>query len=210
MITFALDTSTVRGSVALLRDDAVLAAETFERARAGDGLFDAVAGALRRAAVAPTDVELLAVGLGPGSFTGIRAGIAAARGLALPGNRPIKGVSSFDALALAALPQMPGSAAVLCVQCDARRGELYYAFYDRYGRRQGEVRIGTHESIVAGAGAGAWFVSAENGFYPDAAMVGRLARERGDERLEPLYLRAPDYRQSASSTAPRSGIILPP
>jgi len=205
MIILALDTSTPRGSVALLRDNDALASETFERARAGDGLFDAIDTVLRRASVSPAEIGMFAVGLGPGSFTGIRAAIAAARGLALPGARPIKGVSSFDAIALTALSKIPADATGLCVQCDARRGELYYALYDRNGEPRGGCRIGSAETKT-----GTWVISPDNGFYPDAVMVGRLAQLRGSDRLEPIYLRAPDYRQSGNSTPHSAATILPP
>jgi tRNA threonylcarbamoyl adenosine modification protein YeaZ len=205
MILLALDTSTTRGSVALLRDNDALASETFERARAGDGLFDAVDAVLRRASASPSQIEMFAVGLGPGSFTGIRAAIAAARGLALPGKRPIKGVSSFDAIALTGLPKMPDDATGLCVQCDARRGELYYAIYDRDGEPRGGCRIGSVEIET-----GTWVISPDTGFYPDAAMVGRLALLHGSDRLDPIYLRAPDYRQSGNSTPHSAATILLP
>lgn len=196
MITLALDTSTPRSSVALLRDDTLMSEETFERSRASDGLFDAIAAVCF--AFVP---DLIAVGIGPGSFTGIRAGIAAARGLALPAKTPIKGVSSFDALALTALPQMPAEARVLCVLADARRGEVYSALYGRDGRPLRECRISTREEVEAEA----WIVGAD--VTPSAAVLGRLARSRfladgcrGDERLEPIYLRATEYRRCANST----------
>lgn len=195
MITLALDTSTPRGSVALLRDDETLAEQTFSRLRSGDGLFDAIAAIC--SGVVP---DLIAVGLGPGSFTGIRAGIAASRGLALPRQTPIKGVSSFDALALTALPLMPADATALCVLTDARRGEVSSALYGRDGRALRECRICPREQPTEG-----WIVGSD--VTPSAAVLGRLARARfladacrGDERLEPIYLRATQYRQSVSST----------
>jgi tRNA threonylcarbamoyladenosine biosynthesis protein TsaB len=188
MITLALDTSTPRGSVALLRDDETLAEQTFARQRSGDGLFDAIAATC--SGIVP---ELIAVGLGPGSFTGIRAGIAAARGLALPRRTPIKGVSSFDALALTALPLMPADATVLCVLADARRGEWYSGLYGRDGKPLRECRICSREEAAQG-----WVVAPE--VTPSAAALGRLARARflaegNDERLEPVYLRTTQYRQ---------------
>lgn len=214
MITLALDTSTARGSVALLRDTDLLGKKNFQRARSADGLFDAISELLRRCGVTATEVDLFAVGTGPGSFTGIRAGIAAVRGLAMPAGRPIKAAVSFDALALDAAPQMPADASVLCVLCDARRGEVYSALYRQDGRPLRECRIGTLEEVKREAGETAWFVSTENLpgttlLFPCAGTVGRLARERfleerrGDERIEPLYLRATAY-----STASGSATIL--
>jgi len=197
MITLALDTSTPRGSVALLRDDETLAEQIFTRENTVDHLFEAIASVSR--GLIP---DLIAVGLGPGSFTGIRAGIAAARGLALPRNTPIKGVSSFDALALTALPLMPAEAKTLCVLANARRGEVYSALYGRDGRPLREYRISTREEVEADA----WIVGAD--VTPSAAVLGRLARARfladggrGDERLEPIYLRPAQFRHCAGSTA---------
>jgi tRNA threonylcarbamoyladenosine biosynthesis protein TsaB len=221
MITLALDTSTPRGSVALLRDDKRLAEESYERTLPGQNLFDAASKLLSANQLSPKDVGLLAVGLGPGSFTGIRAGIAAAKGLALPGGLPIKGVSSFDALALTAMPQMPRDCPQMCVLCDARRDELYFAMYDREGRRVKDCRIVTLEGIADEIHNPVWFVSFEierfkdeigalfGGFatvchapvFPSAAAVGWLAAQRfhqddhrGDESIEPIYLRVPQYR----------------
>ncbi|MBM3861259.1 MAG: tRNA (adenosine(37)-N6)-threonylcarbamoyltransferase complex dimerization subunit type 1 TsaB [Verrucomicrobia bacterium] len=207
MITLALDTSTARGSVALLRDDETMAEQTFSRAGSGDGLFDAIAAVLGD--VVP---DLIAVGLGPGSFTGIRAGIAAARGLALPGRTPLKGVSSFDALALTALPQMPSGAPAMCVLADARRGEVYSALYGRDGKPLRECRVSAREQVGEGT---AWIVSAD--VTPGASALGRLARAqfladggRGDERLDPVYLRATAYRRCADSTGSAGAGMLTP
>lgn len=221
MITLALDTSTPHGAVALLRDDKPLAEEGFERAAPGQNLFNAATKLLSANQLGAKDLGLLAVGLGPGSFTGIRVGIAAAKGLALPGALPIKGVSSFDALALTALPQMPRDCPQMCVLCDARREEIYYAMYDREGRRVKECRIGTLEAIADEIHNPIWFVSFEleqfkddiaalfGGFatvcdvaiYPSASALGWLAAQqfhaagnRGDEQLEPIYLRVPRYK----------------
>jgi tRNA threonylcarbamoyladenosine biosynthesis protein TsaB len=94
MITLAIDTSTPRGAVALSREDKPLAEEAFDRSQAGQNLFDTAAKLLSENHLTVSDIGLLAVGLGPGSFTGIRAGIAAAKGLALPRKLPIKGAGS--------------------------------------------------------------------------------------------------------------------
>jgi tRNA threonylcarbamoyl adenosine modification protein YeaZ len=221
MITLAIDTSTPRGAVALLRDEKPLGEEAFDRSQPGGNVFDAAAGLLSRDQLGVTDIGLLAVGLGPGSFTGIRAGIAAAKGLALPRKLPIKGVSSYDALALTALPGMPRDCPQMCVLGDARRDEIYYALYDRDGRCVKDCRIATLEAVADEIHQPIWFVSSEierykdelrslfGGFasigetsvYPSAAAVGRLAFQRfrvdttrGDESIEPIYLRVPQYK----------------
>jgi tRNA threonylcarbamoyladenosine biosynthesis protein TsaB len=221
MITLALDTSTFRGAVALLRDDKPLAEETFDRTKPEQNLFDAAGRLLAANGLTAKDLGLLAVGLGPGSFTGIRAGIAAAKGIVLPGKLPLTGVSSFDALALTAVPKMPPDCPEMCVLGDARRGEIYYALYNRIGERVKNCRIATLEAIADEIHNPIWFVSPEieqfkdtlaalfGGFacicnepvFPSAAAVGWLgaqqfrdADNRGDENPEPIYLRIPQYK----------------
>ncbi len=232
MITLGIDTSTARGSVALLRGDRPVAEEFFWR---GDGkeqskqhLFGAIEKLLSQQRVASRDIGLIAVGIGPGSFTGIRVGIAAGKGLAMPRAMPIKAVNSFDALALTSLPQMPHDCQQMCVLCDARRDEVYSALYDRDGRGVRDCRISALEAIADEMQGPIWFVSAEiarfenalkeifGGFasicetplYPSAAALGWLGTRRfredgncGDTRLEPVYLRAPDYRKLLPGTA---------
>jgi tRNA threonylcarbamoyladenosine biosynthesis protein TsaB len=221
MITLALDTSTPCGAVALLRDDKPLAEETFNRAQMDNNLFDVAHKLLTANGLAAKDIGLLAVGLGPGSFTGIRGGIAVAKGLALPQKLPIKGTSSFDALALTALPKMPPDCPQLCVLGDARRDEIYFALYDHAGRRVKDCQVATLEAVADEIHHPIWFVSSEieryksdlaalfGGFasigetpvFPSAAAVGWLAfhrfrdeGNRSDESIEPIYLRVPQYR----------------
>jgi tRNA threonylcarbamoyladenosine biosynthesis protein TsaB len=212
MITLAIDTSTARGAVALLHDERPVAEETFERGN----LFVA----LRK--LKPGNPDLIVVGIGPGSFTGIRVGMAAAKGLALPRSLPIKAVSSFDALALTAAPKAPPDCVQMCVFCDARRDELYTAFYDPQGQPTRECRIETFEEIAHAMHNPIWFVSPEidryraalaqqfGGFatpcatpiYPSAAALGWLGVRRfsaggkhGDTTLEPIYLREAEYKK---------------
>src|SRR5438105_514643 len=134
MTTLSIDTSTARGSVALLNGDQVISEKQFGR----DQLF---------AVLPQTSPDLIVIGVGPGSFTGIRAGIAAAKGLALPRQVPLKAANSFDAIARIALPQLPRDCPQMCVLGDARRDEVYFALYDRAGRPVGECRIGALETI---------------------------------------------------------------
>jgi len=182
MITLAIDTSTARGSVALLDGDRLIVEEIFER----DGIFDAI-GKLK-----PGNFDLILVGVGPGSFTGIRAGLAAAKGLALPRAVPIRAVSSFDALALTALPEMPTEYRRMCVHADARRGEIYFALYDRTGKSIIPCRIGTRESVTGELRESTWWVSAPP-VYPRAALLAQVAPV--ELPLEPIYLRETEYRK---------------
>lgn len=194
MTTLAIDSSTTRGSVAY--DDREV---TFGR----DGLF----GALQQ--LNPTRFDQIIVGVGPGSFTGIRAGIAAAKGLALPGRIPILTACSFDALALTALPALPRDCPQMCVLSDARRDEVYYAMYDRQGHRTGDCRLGALEDIVAHNPI--WFVSSEMDRFATALrevfggfatvceenVFPRAALLRPEKlALEPIYLRETDYKRA--------------
>lgn len=186
MITLAFDTSTARGAVAVLDGDRLVGEEFFER----DGLFDAI-GRLQ-----PGNFELLVVGVGPGSFTGIRAGLAAAKGLALPRAVPIRAVSSFDALALTALPAMPAEYRQMCVWSDARRGEIYYTLYNRVGQPLGDCRLGTRETVAGALREPTWWVSAPT-VFPSAAVLGRLGLGGVSTLpLEPIYLRKTEYRMA--------------
>lgn len=193
MITLALDTSTARGSVALADREI-----SFGRGE----LFSALA------KFVPLNFDQIIVGVGPGSFTGIRAGIAAAKGLALPGAVPVLPACSFDTIALRALPAMPRDCPQMCVLADARRDEVYFAMYDRQGRREGACRVGPLEAIELHNPV--WFVSAEierfrdalretfGGFatvceqpvFPSAALL-----RPENLPLEPMYLREPEYRK---------------
>lgn len=202
MITLALDTSTIVGSVALREGDRLLWQTTFPR----DGLF----AALETIPLKLRHVEQFIVGLGPGSFTGIRVGLAAVKGLAMPHRRPIRGVASYDAIAWSARAQFPPDCERLCVLGDARREEVYFALYDWQGHRQGPIQVGPIEKIADEIHHPLWFVSAEmekfapmlrelfGGFAtlhphpvtPSAVALLELANQgRVTESLEPLYLR---------------------
>src|SRR5262245_50794430 len=113
MLILAFDTATGVATSALVRDERVLGERT---GRAVEVLADADR-LLRDVGAVPRDLDLLAVGVGPGSFTGVRIGLSAARGLALALDLPVAGVSTLDALAEGA----PGAVPVI----DARRGEIF-------------------------------------------------------------------------------------
>ncbi len=126
MRVLGIDTSTEMGSVAVVVDGVVVA-ELVARVREkhGETLLPHVAHVLELAGVALADLNLVAVGVGPGSFTGLRIGLATAKGLAVGRGMPVVGVPSLRALARG-LPLVRG---VVAPMLDAHKGEVYVALY---------------------------------------------------------------------------------
>lgn len=131
MAILALDTSTLTPSVAVTTaDGAVLAAATGDPAEHSDRVLALCAAVLAEAGLAPGQLDAIAAGAGPGSFTGLRIGLATAKGLAYALRRPLWLASSLAALAWD-LDAPDGALRVPVL--DARRGELYAGFYRRHG-----------------------------------------------------------------------------
>jgi tRNA threonylcarbamoyladenosine biosynthesis protein TsaB len=141
MIVLAVDTSTLTASCAVVRQDGdavtVLAAEDAATAAHSERILPLVARVAAAAGVAPAGFDAFAVGAGPGSFTGLRIGMATAKGLAFAAGRPLWVVSSLAALALDLAADDdepgPGDGALYVPVLDARRGEIYAGFYRRAG-----------------------------------------------------------------------------
>ncbi len=215
MKLIALETSTEACSVAVLNDDVLI--ERFEIApRRHAELTLPWAGALlNEAGLARKDLDVIAVGRGPGAFTGVRLGVSLAQGMALALDIPAIAVSTLAALAMRA-PMVDGGRILAAI--DARMGEVYWATFEvRDGQPMliGEERVGTPDSVdIAGYGwhgVGTGFAAQEGQLawrlepqlvhvdaeaLPHAADVARLAEAahaRGEavapERLEPAYLR---------------------
>lgn len=147
MLTLALDTTTRAGSVAVVRDDLVLATVSGDATRThGERLPAEIEQALQQAGVLPRELQLLTVASGPGAFTGLRIGLAAMQGLAMVLDRPVIGVSALDALALAARAAGGASRAV-AAWMDAQRGEVFAAHYAAAG--QGDMPTPLAAPIVA-------------------------------------------------------------
>jgi tRNA threonylcarbamoyladenosine biosynthesis protein TsaB len=192
MLTLAFDTATSVATSALVRDEEVLA----ERAsRALLVLADAEE-LLEAAGAAPRELNRLVVGTGPGSFTGLRMGHAAARALAFALELPLAGVSTLDALAAGA----PGALPVV----DAGRREIFTlvngepAVLAPQGLRLepgttcvGDGAVRYRETLES---VGARIPPRESELHlPRARFHAQLAREFMDpEAVEPLYLRLPD------------------
>jgi tRNA threonylcarbamoyladenosine biosynthesis protein TsaB len=130
MNVLALDTSTDRAAVGLSIGTEVHSTLTLAApGRHGRDLIPQLAVTLRDAGLGPRDVDLIAVGLGPGSYTGLRVGLAAAKTLAYATGVPIIGLDSMEALARNA----PAKALRISVIADAQRGDVYLAEFVRDG-----------------------------------------------------------------------------
>lgn len=121
MLTLCIETATERRSVAVLRGEEVLSlCERELRDGGGAAVLADIDRALSEASVRVSDVELFAAALGPGSFTGLRAGLATVKALAATLGRPVVGVPTLHAIARAARP-----AQTLCALLPAGRGEVF-------------------------------------------------------------------------------------
>jgi len=196
VLTLAFDTATSVATSALVDGDEVLG----ERVSRAPTLLEDVDALLRQAGAHPSDLDRLAVGLGPGSFTGVRIGLAVARGLALSLDVPGSGVSTLAALAAGA----PGAVPVV----DAKRREIF-TLADGAPRVFTPHELPLYEGLVCvGDGAKRYRqLLEERGaivppdgderHLPRARFHAALAGEtRSVDELEPLYLRVPDADRS--------------
>ena len=196
MLTLAFDTATAVATSALVDGEEVLG----ERVSRAQTLLEDVDALLRQAGAHPSDLDRLALGLGPGSFTGVRIGLAVGRGLALSLDVPGSGVSTLVALAAGARGAVP--------VIDAKRREIF-TLADGAPRVLTPHELPLDEGLVCvGDGAKRYRqLLEERGaivppdgderHLPRARFHAALAGEtRSVDELEPLYLRVPDADRS--------------
>jgi tRNA threonylcarbamoyl adenosine modification protein YeaZ len=192
VLILAFDTATSAATSALVRDGEVLG----ERVSAAVRVLAEADELLRAAGLAPRDLDALAVGTGPGSFTGVRIGVATARGLAVSLGIPLAGISTLDALAAGA----PGALPVV----DARRHEVFVplrAVCPEELEVDGQLCVGDgavrYRELLESRGAS---IPPDDDprHLPHARHHAALAHDFGDPGLvEPLYLRVPDAELTA-------------
>lgn len=181
-------------------------------------LMAVIAEALKHAGIGYSDLDAVAVSVGPGSFTGVRVGVSTARGLALALKIPAIGITTLEALAHEAHALFPARAVLVAL--DGGRGEIHSALYDqsmnlRYGpavatlpgmvemaSADAPVLAGTQAEKIAVAAGGSFDLGALKA-TTDIAVYARLAARKGaGEKPHPLYLRAADAK-------PQAGFVLP-
>jgi tRNA threonylcarbamoyladenosine biosynthesis protein TsaB len=186
---------------------------------------------VRQAGLPPAALDLVVTTVGPGSFTGIRAGIAAARGIALAANARLVGVTSFDAVAGSAAPGREHSGFLL-VTLESRREDFFVQIFDRVRDRVGEptavapsalldmVNAAVGEAPLLIAGNAAQRALSVLTRRPDIdilenptplaigalrAAIHCLQFGGSGEAARPLYLRAPDATPSGGRTEAPGG-----
>ena len=227
MLLCAISTSSAVASVALFRADSLLATlESPDRKLHAERLFSLIDGVLAAAGVTRTELSVLACDVGPGSFTGVRVGLAAASGIVLGLGIPAVGVGALSSLGHLALIDTQAESVLVAV--DAQKGEVFFeqmtrtssvqrATLDRDAYRGFAAEARSKGTLLVGA------VHAELGFAasdfaaqaPHAVAIGRaaiLARQRPmpgvlqsadpSVAFEPVYGRDADATPLAEQTGP--------
>jgi len=221
MTILALEFSSPQRSVAVLRaGNPVAAAEAVESGGNATNAFAMIESALREAKLEREQIEVIAIGLGPGSYTGIRVALSLAQGWQLARGARLLGIGSAECLAeQARAEKIVGRVNVVI---DAQRNEIYLAGHEisAEGRREveplkilpaAEIKLRSDEGgIFIGPEVKKWFPGGRI-MFPRAAMLAELAARRGavaeGETLEPIYLRETNFVKSPprrpDSTSPR-------
>ena len=198
----AFDTATTAVTVALHDGERVVAeSTTVDAMRHGELLAPGIMAVLSDAGVVRQDITAVAVGVGPGPFTGLRVGLVTARTLASVLEVPVYGVCTLDVLAAEAVDVAAVTGPFL-VATDARRKEVYWAAYDETGIRLDGPHVSKPADVatdvpVVGKGALLYpdaFSNPVGPGHPSAAVLACVVTEERAELLdpEPLYLRRPD------------------
>lgn len=185
MRVLGIETSGERGGIALLEAGEVRGTRLFEKGMVhGREIAPAIQGLLGEAGLALREIDLVACDIGPGSYTGLRVGLAAAKGLVLALRKPLVGVASLDAMAEAARDR----ARLLCPAIDAKWGQIYGAIYED-GRRATDYLAEQPAAFAARVPKGAFvFGDALDAYGELFRDVQRGPRDLWDPRPEKIAL----------------------
>ncbi|TKD12301.1 tRNA (adenosine(37)-N6)-threonylcarbamoyltransferase complex dimerization subunit type 1 TsaB [Polyangium fumosum] len=188
MRLLAISTSTPRGSAAVFDGGKLLGASVYtDLAGHAERVFLAAAEALAAAGVSAASIEAFACDIGPGSFTGVRVGVAAAKGMAIGQGAPLAGVGSLEAMAADAFASgRAGPHDIVVAALDAKKQELFLAAFDASGAVCWAPRH------VPRADVAALVLAGPGSFLPPGGLlrvVGEVAAE--DPALEAFVLRSP-------------------
>ncbi len=195
----AIDTSGARLQLGLMTADDVLTdVEARERGHA-EILFDRIAALLKRAGLDYADLTRIAVITGPGSFSGLRIGLSAARGLGLALSVPVIGVPRLLALSLSAKGSGPVGVIV-----DARRGEAYYQWFATPGQAEGDPELREMAAARASLSDGTELIETD---FADIAAVARFAGNADPQAFPPVpaYIRDADAKPQTKARVARVG-----
>ena len=224
MAILAIDTSMAACSAALLLPGQTEPIQRFEPMARGHAemIFPMISAVMAEGGCGFEALTKIAVTLGPGSFTGVRTGVAAARGLALAAGLPIVGVGTLEAMARGCVRQLDDAATTedFAIAHDARRGEVYVQYFDAAGKPLCEAQVFSSEDaidalptdiiLIAGSGAAALLAEGERqgrslraalpDLVPQAVDLALLARpiEPQIKPPAPFYLRPPDAKPQNS------------
>jgi len=208
------DTAGAGASAAILRGDRIVAERVAMERGQAQTLIPLIGDVLVEAGLDASELDLIAVTVGPGSFTGLRIAIATARGLSAASGVPALGVSSFDAVAAQVESDMLRGRPLL-VALDTKRDDFYLQVFDEAGKRSKNAALLSHSAIAEWLPAGRFLVAgdAASRVLPfltgrevelcpgteraRASDVARLAASRwwSGAKIDPpgpIYLRAPD------------------
>jgi tRNA threonylcarbamoyladenosine biosynthesis protein TsaB len=190
MLVLGIESSTLTASAAVVRDGVVLAADDVRAPTHSDVLLVTIDRVMKQAGVAPRELAAVAVGAGPGSFTGLRIGMSTAKGIAFAAGVPLFAISSLAALARDAVAA--GATGLIVPALDARRGELYAGFYRIDGVAAAPDRVIAPAELAAA-------IDAARGDGP-ATVVGDGISVHGLALAPPVAVR-PELRTTPSAIA---------
>ncbi|MBF0385686.1 MAG: tRNA (adenosine(37)-N6)-threonylcarbamoyltransferase complex dimerization subunit type 1 TsaB [Candidatus Omnitrophica bacterium] len=215
MNILAIDTSTANLTLALFSEGKIIAKRNKKsQGILSESIIPIIDGALKKAVLSLSDIDCFAVGLGPGSFTGLRVGLATIKGFATALKIPIIGVSSLDIIA----SNVRKDNVQICIVLDARRGNVFAAIYNKENgvlKRSGEYFLAPidellkrikKQAVFCGDGVSiykdkiinsgkALLIEEEKNWFPKAENLIMLALKKAalkefanNDTLKPLYL----------------------